>query len=308
MKTLREAFVANSSLNFTCKRSIEGKLLFLDIQVKQENGGFHTQVYVKPAKLGQCPNGDSECTQKYEDSVIDTFVRRALTNCTSWSGTHQELDRVSQNLINNGCSNNHINNSFKNALNRWYRRPTTPPHKEGNIRLYYRAFMSFKYKEEEKIIKSIVNSNVTSVDYNRKINLVIHYKNSKMKNLLMKNHPKLNEGPLKECMVVNRFTCPIQGYPGSYIGMTIIRLSKRISCHLQEGAIFRHYKNKHHTRPTWDALLKCVEIAGRADNDLCLCIKEASFIEKEKNTLNTTDEVKILPTSMMRPSRQPDSE
>ena len=157
-------------------------------------------------------------------------------------------------------------------------------------------------------MKGIVNSNVTWVDNNTNINLVIHYKNNTTKNLLMKNHPKPNEDPLKECMVVYCFTCPIQGCPGSYIGMTTMRLSKTILCYLQEGAIFRHYKKKIHTRPTWDALLKCAEIAGRADNDLCLLLKEALFIEKEKPTLNTTDEVKVLPTSMMRPSRQPDDE
>ena len=159
--------------------------------------------------------------------------------------------------------------------------------------------MSRKYKEE-KTIKSLVHNNITPLDNNKKINLVIYYKNNKMKNLLMKNHPRPNEDLLKECMVVYRFTCPIQGCPGSHIGMTTMRLIKRISCHIQEGVIFRHYK------PSPDTLLECIEISGRADSDLRLCLKEALFIEKEKSTLNTTDEVKILPASMMRPTRQPD--
>ena len=136
LQTLRDAFIANSSLNFTCERSSEGKLPSLDIEVKQDNGGFHTQVYVKPTYLGQCLNGDSECPQKYMDSVVGTFVRKDLIHCSSWSGTHRKLDTVSQNLVNNSYSNRHINNSIKNALNRWYRKPTTLPHEEGNMRLY----------------------------------------------------------------------------------------------------------------------------------------------------------------------------
>ena len=39
LQTLRDAFVANSSLNY-----IYEKLAFLDIEFKQENSGFHTQV------------------------------------------------------------------------------------------------------------------------------------------------------------------------------------------------------------------------------------------------------------------------
>ena len=149
--------------------------------------------------------------------------------------------------------------------------------------------MSSKYKEEEQIIKGIV----TSVDNNRKISLITYYKSNKTKNFLMKNHHKPNEDPLKEHMVVYRFTCPIQGCPRSYIGMTTMRLSKRISCLLHEGAIFRHYQKEHNSKPTWDALLECDEIATRVDNDLCLCLKEALFIENEKPTLNPSPPVSI---------------
>ena len=69
-----------------------------------------------------------------------------------------------------------------------------------------------------------------------------------------------------------------------------------------------HYRNKHQMRLTRDALLKCVEITGRANNELRLHLKEVSFIEKEKLTLNTANEVKILPVSVMRPTRQTDNE
>ena len=111
----------------------------------------------------------------------------------------------------------------------------------------------------------------------------------------MRNHPKPNEDPLRECMVVYCFTCPFLGCPGSYRGMTTIRLSKRISCHQQQGAILCHFKNEHHTRPTRDALLKCIEIAAKADKELRLQLKEALFTGKERLTLNIMDEVKNSP-------------
>ena len=152
-----------------------------------------------------------------------------------------------------------------------------------------------------------IKYNVTLVD-NKKISLIVYYKNNKTKISLWKNHPKPNTDLLKERMVVYRFTCPIQGCPGLYIGMTTVLLSKRISCHLHEGNIFRHYRNEHNSKPTQDALLECVEIIARADNDLCLYLKGPLCIEKERLALDTADEVKILPTSMMRPLRRTGNE
>ena len=47
------------------------------------------------------------------------------------------MERVSQNLVNSRYSNYHINNSIKNAQNKWYRIPITLPSEEGIISLYY---------------------------------------------------------------------------------------------------------------------------------------------------------------------------
>ena len=206
LQTLRNAFIANSSLNFTYESSDEGNSLsLLDIEVKQKNGGFQTEVYVKPTNLGQFLNDESECPQKYKDSVVGTFIRMALTCCSSWSGTYRDLERVSQNLVNNEYPNRHINNTTKNVLNKWYKRPTTLPLESGNIKLYYRAFMSSKYKEDNKIMRRIITDNIAPVHTSKKIKLIMNYKNIKIKNLLMRNHPKPNEDLLKECMVVYHF-------------------------------------------------------------------------------------------------------
>ena len=76
------------------------------------------------------------------------------------------------------------------------------PLEESNIKIYYRAFMTTKYKESERILKSIINDKVTPTDDNKKIKIIAYYKNNKTKNLLTKNHPRLNKDPLKKRMVV----------------------------------------------------------------------------------------------------------
>ena len=48
--------------------------------------------------------------------------------------------------------------------------------------------MMTKYKENERIIKTIIDDNVTPTDDN-KIKIIMYYKNKKTMNLLMKTIP-----------------------------------------------------------------------------------------------------------------------
>ena len=199
--------------------------------MQQNSNNFKIQVFVKPTNLEQCLNGSGECPNKYQNSVGSTFVRRVLTHCSSWTNTHQEFELASQCLVNNGYSNRHINKSIKTTLEKWYSEPANQPTAEGNIKLYYRAYMTTKYKENERIMKNIVCNNVSPRDNEKKIKLITYYKNCKTKNLLMKNHPRPNEDPLKNRMVLYRFLCPTQRCLGTYIGMTTMRLRESHAMH-----------------------------------------------------------------------------
>ena len=200
-----------------CERSSNGSLPFLDVDVNQCNSVFQTQVYLKPTNPGQYFNGNSEYHKKYKDSAVNTFIRRAISHCSTWASTHCELERITQCLANNRYTNKHVNSSIKNALNKWYTRPATPPPEENNIKSYYRAFIHSKYKESENNVKKIVLENVTLVEEGKRIQLVMYYRNNKTANLLMKNLPKPTDDPLKQ---------------RKYICMTTIHLSRRISCHV----------------------------------------------------------------------------
>ena len=88
------AFEMSSVIRFTCEFPEDGVLPFLDVRIKQDRGGFHTLVYRKPTNLRLCLNGDSECSSKCKTSVISSFVRRALSHCSTWNDVHQELEHV----------------------------------------------------------------------------------------------------------------------------------------------------------------------------------------------------------------------
>ncbi|KAG0696538.1 hypothetical protein GWK47_003104 [Chionoecetes opilio] len=85
---------------------------FLDFLVTQKEESFITNVYVKPTNPGHCLNGESKCPQRYKDSTIGAYIRRALTHCSTWQLVHKEIERSTQVLINNGFSERDINRNI----------------------------------------------------------------------------------------------------------------------------------------------------------------------------------------------------
>ena len=83
-----------------------------------------------------------------------------------------------------------------------------------------------------------------------------------------------------------------------YIGMTTMRLSKRISCHAQEGTIFSHFKNMHNITPVRDQLINSIEIIDSNSNPKRLRFLEAIHILEKKPSLNCTQEPMLLPTNV----------
>ena len=86
------------------------------------------------------------------------------------------------------------------------------------------------------------------------------------------------------------------GCSHEYIGMTTLRLSKRLSCHLQEGTIYQHFVNVHNRRPVRKALIDSIEIAAISSDHKRLRYLEALKILQLKPSLNCTQEPLLLPT------------
>ena len=310
VERLRQKFEECSSLRFTSEDSDRGTLPFLDILLSQHEGrGFSTSVYRKPTNMGLCLNGISECPDRYKKSAIEAYIRRALSHCSTWESTSKEIEESRQVLVNNGFSNREIDRQIKASIEKWYlqEQPHTTPDDDDNnnskINIFYKSQFHSNYKKEEKCIKEIVNNNVRPAD-NYKINFVIYYKNSKTSNLILKNSPSCNQDMLRRRNVVYHFKCQEVRCNHQYIGMTTLRLSKRVSCHLQEGAIFQHYVNCHHRRPDRDTVVSGMEIAGYCSDNKRLRFLEAIKILEHKPSLNCTQEPLLLP-SMLTPTARP---
>ncbi|XP_068246757.1 uncharacterized protein [Palaemon carinicauda] len=242
IETLRKTFEDHSLLRFTLEHSQDNRLPFLDVLVTSMENGFGTTVYTKPTNLGMCLNGGSECPTRYKSYTIKAYVRRALSHCSTWCDTHKELDRISQVLVNNGVSNMHVQKEVRKAVDKWYEpAPAERPDSSNNIKLFYKGHMHPNYLQDEKAMKEIIKNNVFPTEDTQKLDFIIYYQTAKTKSLIMKNNPApLEQDFLKKTNVVYAYQCPFRGCPRNYIGMKNMRLSRRISCHTQQGAIKNH--------------------------------------------------------------------
>ena len=104
---------------------------------------------------------------------------------------------------------------------------------------------------------------------------------------------------LKRRNVVYQFKCPLESCAHKYIGLTTMRLSKRISCHAQEGAIFNHFRTKHlNVTLIRDRCINSIEIIDSNCDPKRLRYLEALHILDAKPSLNCTQEPFLLPTVM----------
>ena len=73
----------SSVLKFTYETIINGKIPFLDVDIKTHNGQFVSDVFRKTTNDYKILNAKSECPARYKSSVISGGIRRAYKICYS---------------------------------------------------------------------------------------------------------------------------------------------------------------------------------------------------------------------------------
>ena len=289
LQNLKAKFENNSVLKFTFELNENNKLPFLDTLIDTSDNTFHTKVYHKPTDSGHCLNAESECCEKYKNSVISNYLNRAYKISQNWQDFHTEINHMKQVLINNNYSNSTIDRKIEQFINNKLtsnnnNNPATPKTK---IKLYYHSQFHPNYKIDERIMKEIVNDNVKCTDQQTEIDLIIYYKNKKTHNLIMKNNSAPAPPISQRTNVVYKFNCPYpHGEAENYIGLTTTTINTRMTRHVQTGSIRKHFEDVHHTRPTKSEILDNTSILTFAENRQKLYIKEALFILQENPTIN----------------------
>ena len=285
---LKQLFQENSKLKFTYELSVQNRLPFLDVNVTSSNNKFLTKVCHKPTDSGKCLNANSECIERYKNSVVMSYLNRAYKVSHSWKDFHDEVCNIKQMLINNNYSNYYVDAQIRNFLHKKHEN-ANQTHDDTNttITLFYNNQMHRNYKIEERMLRSIILNNTKCTEKGQRLCIIFYYKNIKTCNLVMKNNNTSKPSPLCQTNVVYRFNCPMPHCKAeNYIGMTQTTLSRRLTYHAQSGSIYKHFKQEHNIKPTRDQLADNTIIIAKANNRYKLAIKEALLILEHAPTIN----------------------
>ena len=292
---IKKSMEDNSVLKFTYEESQDGQLPFLDILTMYTPDNFSSKVYVKPTDNGMCLNGMSECPDRYKETVILSYVKRAWTTCSSYEYFQSEMSRVKQVLVNNSYSNKMIDKTIKSFLEKVNKTETTEENAE-RVDLYYKNIMNTAYKVDEQVLKKIIKDNVKCTNANSKLNIVIYYNNKKTKSMVMRNNTtRKTNRTLNQTNIIYEFQCPKdecirqQSVNNAYDGFTDCTLSRRLSMHLQNGAIKDHYMTIHNEKIDRKTIVECTKVRYKESDQQRLETIEALIILCENPEINKQD-------------------
>lgn len=291
LESLKSYFEEHSVLKFTYEVEINKKIPFLDIMVTRSPESLSTTVYRKPTNSNECLNYNSLCPNSYKNSVIRYFLHRAHAVTSSWELFHLEVQRIRQVLVNNNFPISIIDSQIQKFLDSKFDRGEARARTTDEVRLFYRGQFSSNYKNEERELKQAVRRNVAPTDGRKRLNIMIYYRNNKLRSLFICN--KMFKSSTND-HVVYQYQCNQVGCNSSkYIGYTTMTLAKRFYTHVQTGAIRLHNKDRHDTKPLTAELLENTTVLYKAATKIDLTIAEAILIKEKQPILNQQDEGQI---------------
>ena len=179
----------------------------------------------------------------------------------------------------------------------------SPPTTGTTHKLFYKNFMNPNYKRDEQLLKRILKDHVNTKNPRDKLQLVIYYRSTKTRDLVMKNNlaPKVRD--LAKTNLVYDFQCivgecahQIRRSDAQYSGLTKCTISRRLTLHLQNGAIKEHFLEKHGRKPTRKEIVDMTKARYYENDYQRLEILEALVIRFEDPLINRQDtgKTKIL--------------
>jgi hypothetical protein len=180
--------------------------------------------------------------------------------------------------------------SFMNSLSQGHREEPA----KKKVTLFFQNQMSASYKSEEMQLQKIIKDNVSPVQDDDDLKLLIYYRNRKLRDLIISNKPKSSQPATSDRHhVVYQYTCTRDGCNSSpkYIGYTSTTVWERFGMHTQTGSIKKHLQDIHQIdRIPRKDLIKDVTILRSCPSKRDLMFTEAILIKSEKPSLNSQAE------------------
>jgi hypothetical protein len=225
---------------------------------------------------------------RYKTGVIKSFLHRAYAICSTYETFHQEINRIKQQLTNNNFPLSLIDKTISDFITTKMKAEKEEIEKNETVNLFYQSQMTQNYVQREKQLTEIVKKNVKITEPNKRIKLMIYYKNKKLKNLLIKNSVKKFTPEAETSYIVYQYQCPNSRCQAgeNYIGYSTNRLRERTQQHQYKGAIKDHHQTKHGNKPSHDEILTNTKILKRGKDRYELLIIEALLIKESRPTIN----------------------
>ena len=285
-------------MSFTYEMEADGKLAFLDVLVTRIEGVFSTSLYRKPTCSGLYSHYKSFMPDTYKKGLVYTLLHRAFVLCSSWAKFHEEVVFLKEIFMRNSYPCHFFDKCVKTFLDKMFitkKVYLTVPQKELSICLPFLGKQSLELKS--KLIRFSSKYFPTC-----RIKVVFKCKNRLKNFLVFKDRIPLNV----RSHLLYRYTC--SGCNAIYIGKTkrhyLVRVFEHLGISMRTHKKFTYNANYKNNSAVLNHVncQKCVgkeenfKIIGSATNDFHLLLKESLLINKQKPSLNTSDN--SLPLSL----------
>ena len=155
--------------------------------------------------------------------------------------------------------------------------------------------MNPDYKRDEQRLRKIIKDHVTVINRQDKLQLIIYYRSTKTRELIMKNNLAPKPRELARTNLIYDFQCTIDECARrsrsdvTYSGMTTCTKSRRLTYHLQNGAIKNHAQSEHGRKISRKEIEEMTRTRCYQNDIRRLEILEALIIHFEKPVINQQD-------------------
>ena len=203
---------------------------------------------------------------------------------------------IKQTLINNEYPNHFVDRHITTALGELQQKENinNKDNEEGKtITIFYCNQINSNYKQDETCIRRILKQNISPVETDNKIKVIIYYNKFKTANLVLCNNPSKNRDKVAQTNVVYEFKCPFRNSDSclnsTYIGQTTTSLSRRLTCHITDkNSSIKIHLDTHDKKdiPLRKILVDSTEIVFQTNDLRRLLVVEALNIKTKNPTIN----------------------
>lgn len=189
----------------------------------------------------------SEYLKHYMCSTNNTCVRRAFSHCPAWKDAHKEQEHLTQILISNRYTNIDVSD-VRRHMDKWYARlDTTTIALHEHIKIYYKTHMSTRNKAWKKLSRTSRTRMYDPQTWNNASPSSSTTKQEKHHAFYFTTDTPLPIHLFRRTMSFASIPATVKSEDHSYIGMTQIKVTRHLTCHLLNRDIKNHFTTLHNS-------------------------------------------------------------